>query len=93
MEVIWKELERNLEFLDLNLNPTFGTYQEICSNTRNGDLEIPILGIGDLEIPSQDFQMVIQKFQVQFGNSTHIFYLSTVDVLKIVLCAINNNSN
>ena len=53
----------------------------MCSNTLNGDLEIP----------SQDFQIVISKFQVQFGNSTHGFYLSIVDVLKVVLCAINND--
>ena len=57
MEVIWK-------FLELNLNPAlepFGIHSEMCSNTPNGDLEIP----------NQNFRVVIWKFQVQLGTSTH----------------------
>ena len=51
----WKFLELNLD-----LEP-FGTHSEMCSNTPNGNLEIP----------SQNLRMVIWKFQVQIGRSTH----------------------
>ena len=39
----------------------FGIHSEMCSNAPNGDLEIP----------NQNFRVVIWKFQVQLGTSTH----------------------